>query len=59
MQGVDRTKAPEPEIAARPLTGERYYSREFAQAEWDHMWTKDWLIGGLESEVPESGDFIT
>ena len=59
MQGIDRTKAAEPEIAARPLTGERYYSREFAQAEWDHMWTKVWLIGGLESEVPEPGDFIT
>ncbi len=58
-QGIDRSKAPEPDILSCPVTGDRYYSREFAQAEWDYMWTKVWLIGGLESEVPKPGDFIT
>jgi hypothetical protein len=23
-----------------PITGDRYYSKEFAQRDWDHMWTK-------------------
>ncbi len=22
-----------------PITGDRYYSTEFAQREWDHLWT--------------------
>lgn len=41
-----------------PITGERYYSREFAQAEWDHMWTKVWNIAGRESELEQPGDYI-
>ena len=24
------------------IAGERYFSREFAQAEWDGMWTRIW-----------------
>lgn len=41
-----------------PIAGDRYYSQEFAQKEWDHMWTKVWHVGGRESEIPEAGDFI-
>ena len=42
-----------------PITGERYYCPEFAQREWDHMWTRIWHIAGRESDVPEAGDWIT
>ena len=35
--GITRAKAPEPELTGRPITGERYYSAEFAQAEWDAL----------------------
>lgn len=41
-----------------PITGERYYSRDFMQAEWDHMWTKVWNIAGRESELEQPGDYI-
>ncbi|GAB4140688.1 MAG: aromatic ring-hydroxylating dioxygenase subunit alpha [Sphingomonadales bacterium] len=41
-----------------PITGERYYSKEFAQREWDHMWTKIWHVAGRVNEVPEAGDYI-
>ncbi len=41
-----------------PITGDRYYSREFAQAEWDHMWTKIWHVAGRVNELPEPGDYI-
>ncbi len=36
----------------------RYTSREFAQAELDHMWTKVWQMACREEEIPEPGDHI-
>jgi phenylpropionate dioxygenase-like ring-hydroxylating dioxygenase large terminal subunit len=41
-----------------PITGDRYYSRDFARREWEHMWTRVWHIAGRESELPEAGDWI-
>jgi phenylpropionate dioxygenase-like ring-hydroxylating dioxygenase large terminal subunit len=40
------------------IAKERYTSAEFMQAEWDHMWTKVWLVGGLSQDIPEAGDYI-
>lgn len=42
----------------RPLTGERYTSREFMAAEWENVWTKTWLITVREDDIPEAGDFM-
>jgi phenylpropionate dioxygenase-like ring-hydroxylating dioxygenase large terminal subunit len=41
-----------------PITQDRYYSREFMQREWDHVWTKIWHIAGREAELAEPGDFV-
>jgi phenylpropionate dioxygenase-like ring-hydroxylating dioxygenase large terminal subunit len=41
-----------------PITGDRYYSREFAQKEWDGLWTRIWHIAGRTAEIPEAGDFL-
>jgi len=41
-----------------PITGDRYWSKEFAQREWDHMWTKIWHVAGRLAEVPEAGDYV-
>ncbi len=41
-----------------PITGDRYYSREFAQAEWDRMWTRVWHVGGRIAQLEEPGDYI-
>ena len=41
-----------------PMTGDRYYSPEFAQREWDHMWTKIWHVAGRTCELQEPGDYI-
>ena len=45
--------------AAKPraLRGERYYSREFMEQEWENVWTKTWLIMARSEEMPEPGDF--
>jgi phenylpropionate dioxygenase-like ring-hydroxylating dioxygenase large terminal subunit len=41
-----------------PITGERYWSKDFAQKEWDHMWTRIWHVAGRTVELEEPGDYI-
>ena len=41
-----------------PIDGERYYSREFAQKEWDRLWTRIWHIAGRTADIPEEGDYV-
>ncbi|MEN3951857.1 aromatic ring-hydroxylating dioxygenase subunit alpha [Iodidimonas sp. SYSU 1G8] len=41
-----------------PITQERYYSRDWMEREWDHLWTRIWHIAGRENELPEPGDYI-
>lgn len=36
----------------------RYYSREFWQAEWDGVFTKVWLLAGVEADIPDEGDWL-
>lgn len=57
--GIDRGKAPEPALRDRPITGDRYWSKDYARREWEGMWTKVWLVGALESDLAEPGDFMT
>jgi len=52
-------RAPEPELEYVPIPKDRYTSAEFAQREWDGMWTKIWLMAGRESEAPNPGDYFT
>ncbi len=35
----------------------RYYSREFMEKEWRHLWPRVWLIAGVVSDIPEEGDY--
>ena len=58
-QGIDTSKQPEPVLGTAPITGERYHDRAFMQQEWEKMWTKVWLVGCMESQLAEPGDFVT
>lgn len=40
------------------ITGDRYYSSDFAQKEWDGLWTRIWHIAGRTAEVEEAGDYL-
>jgi phenylpropionate dioxygenase-like ring-hydroxylating dioxygenase large terminal subunit len=51
-------KAPDPELGHEIIRKERYTSAEFARLEWERIWTKVWLLGGLESDLREPGDFV-
>ncbi len=44
---------------AGALKSERYCSRAFADAEWENVFTKTWLVAGRTNEIPEEGDYFT
>jgi phenylpropionate dioxygenase-like ring-hydroxylating dioxygenase large terminal subunit len=48
-----------PEVRGDPIGGDRYWSKEFADKEWEHMWKRVWHVGGREAQIPEAGDYIT
>ncbi len=52
-------KAPEPAMGSEVIPKDRYISPEFMKLEWERMWTKVWLIGCREEEIPEVGDYVT
>jgi len=52
-------KAPEPDLGTEIIPKERYTSKEFMDLEWERMWTKVWMIGCREEEIPEVGDYVT
>jgi carnitine monooxygenase subunit len=34
-----------------------YYSAEFMQKEWIHLWPRVWLVAGVTSDLQEPGDY--
>ena len=56
---IDKTPQPAPTLSTKPIEGSRYWSREFMDREWDGIWTRSWLIGGLAQQVAKPGDFFT
>ncbi len=54
--GAGRGRDP---AASAGIPKDRYTSREFAEREWEQMWTKVWLLAGRASDIPEPGDYFT
>ncbi len=52
-------KAPFVDNGSSLITPERYYDPAFMAREWDHMWTRTWLLAGRESDLPAVGSFFT
>ena len=42
VRGITRAKAPEPDLTGATITGDRYWSVEFAQREAEAMWPRVW-----------------
>jgi len=51
-------KEPDPDLGHELIRKERYTSAEFMQLEWEHIWKKVWLLGAMESDLREPGDFV-
>ena len=56
--GTPVEKAPDPDLGDALIPAERYTSRDFMKLEWEHIWTKVWLLGGRSDDIPEPGDYI-
>ncbi|MCS6946617.1 MAG: aromatic ring-hydroxylating dioxygenase subunit alpha, partial [Steroidobacteraceae bacterium] len=56
--GTPVEKAADPALDLNPIDPARYTSRQFMELEWQRLWTKVWLLGGREVDIPEPGDFI-
>lgn len=49
---------PLPELGYDRIPKERYTGQEYMDLEWRAMWTKVWLLGGFERDLPEPGSYI-
>lgn len=63
MPKVDKTypnsvKAEMPQARGDKITGDRYYSKDFAEREWEHMWKRVWHVGGRVAQLQDAGDFV-
>ena len=52
-------RAPIPELGTARIPKERYTSQEFAEREWEKLWSKVWLLAGRASDAPEPGDYFS
>lgn len=57
---VESLEAKQPEVdnGVGVAGKDRYFSREQMNLEWDKLWTRSWLIAGVESDIAEVGDFF-
>ncbi len=57
--GPDNLEAKQPFIdnGLEIMDPARYYSKEFMALEWGRLWTRTWLIAGIETDIPEAGDY--
>ena len=58
MGYAEKNRWTKPGLAQTPITGERYTTNQFMQLEWEHIWTKVWLLVGRAPEIPHTGDFL-
>lgn len=52
-------KAPPFENGLEVPDPSRYYAKDFADKEWERMWTRVWNIAGVACDIPEVGDYFT
>ena len=57
-KGTPAEKAEDPDLGHDLIPAERYYSPAFMEKEWQHLWTKVWLLGGRSDDIKEAGDYI-
>jgi len=56
--GPDGAKAPYIDHGTAAPDKTRYFSKEEADLEWQHVWTKTWAFAGLAQDVPNIGDYL-
>ncbi len=57
LESLER-KQPDVDNGTTIVDKTRYYSREFMAREFDQLWPKAWLLAGLASDIPATGDYF-
>ena len=57
-KGTPVEHVPLPELGYEKIPKERYTSTEYMELEWRHLWSKVWLLGALERDLAEPGDYV-
>ena len=48
----------DPPVRGDPITGERYWSKDYMDKEWENLWPRIWHLGGMMAELEEEGDWV-
>ena len=54
---IDRA-TPLPDIGDKRFSGERFFSRDFMDREWTHLWRRTWNMGPRIEELTQVGDYV-
>ena len=57
IRGTPLDKAVDPDLGTDMIAKERYTDAGFMRLEWERMWTEVWLVGCLERDLAEPGDY--
>ena len=57
-KSTPREKNNDPILRGDKISGDRYYSHDFMEKEWEYVWTQVWQIAGWASDIPEPNDFF-
>ncbi|MEM8562096.1 MAG: aromatic ring-hydroxylating dioxygenase subunit alpha [Pseudomonadota bacterium] len=57
---ADSLEAKQPPVdnGTQCYSKEGYFSRDYMAREWNKMWTRSWLIAGVESDLAKVGDYF-
>jgi phenylpropionate dioxygenase-like ring-hydroxylating dioxygenase large terminal subunit len=56
--GSPSAKAAFVDMGTSRIDPSRYWTKEEADLEWEHMWTKAWWFAGLAHDIPSVGDYF-
>lgn len=56
--GTPAHKEDTPDLGHAPIPAARYTSPSFMALEWERMWSRVWLLGGVSRDMAEPGDYI-
>lgn len=57
---ADSLEAKQPDIdnGTECYSKQGYFSRDYMKREWQKLWTDTWLIAGVASDIPKTGDYF-
>ncbi len=56
--GTPVEHVPPPDMGHDPIPKDKYVSPDYLELEWQAMWRKVWLLGALERDLAEPGDYV-